>query len=123
MAVNLTGATPDSAADQKLAALAAAQTVSTKNSGEDDAMGEVGGAEALLYLRVSTKRQAQSGGQAEGFSFLPNAKQRPARLRLLGQPSLANTLTVASPPALQTAPSSSKCWATSRRASIQASAT
>lgn len=34
MAVNLTGATPDSAADQKLAALAAAQTVSTKNSGK-----------------------------------------------------------------------------------------
>ncbi len=78
MAVNLTGATPDSAADQKLAALAAAQTVSTKNSGEDDAMGEVGGAEALLYLRVSTKRQAQSGGQAEGFS-LPAQREAATR--------------------------------------------
>jgi len=80
MVAELTGQ-PDENPDQAAgrAAMAAAEAVRSARRGDDHPMkSATTRTEALLYLRVSTKRQANMGGQLEGFS-LPAQREAATR--------------------------------------------
>ena len=53
--------------------------------------GDPGGDAAVMYLRVSSKEQAEKGGEAEGFSIPAQREGCKRKAQSLEAPSLKNS--------------------------------